>query len=435
MYLVVTLQFVVVLTSADRQISSNLFDAVRDIVETVFTEHNAYNFISIVNESKLSMNQLSIGEMDTDYLFDVILKGNSETSAVYVFDNPRNIENITKVDTIVLIDSVDKLQQIFTQNLVDKFDYNKHFLIVLIDGSCDGAQQIFNFFWEKKIINVKVLDEDKGNGTIYLKSFFPLKSTNCNDVKLRIINRFVDASFETDIKKSFEFKIFDMNNCPIYCATYDCPPAVVMNEAENGTRLFEGTDVKIMRHLAEKLNFDLRFKVPQEGKWGLVHPNGSASGSMKMLLEGNADVIVSYYLMKPIRVRWMAPSVPYDFQNLVFVVPPGRRLTTIEKLYKIFNPFVWLTLTFVIFFLGSIITVINRQSSKTRILILGNDTKIPFLNFISTLLGVADSVKSVHSKTRFVWMLFTIACLILRWVQIQSFREILLDKESLQKHL
>lgn len=63
-------------------------------------------------------------------------------------------------------------------------------------------------FWVMKVINVKVLYtvEDK----VLLTSFYPFNETSCNDVTPKVINRFINGSFEQNIKESFNFEVDNM---------------------------------------------------------------------------------------------------------------------------------------------------------------------------------------------------------------------------------
>lgn len=189
---------------------------------------------------------------------------------------------------------------------------------------------------------------------------------------------------------------------------------VILESTEKGNFQLSGTDVKIVQSISEQLNFNIVYKLSQNGKWGNIYPNGSTTGAIKVLLEGKADMIMGFYLMKQSRMGLMANSVPYDNSPLFFVAPPGRRLSSFRKLFKTFDRFVWFSLAFVLLFLFFIIFVINCQPAEIRIMILGRNVQLQYLNILSTVFGIADSVVMERNVARLFWTLFTLECLIIR---------------------
>lgn len=382
---------------------SKLFPAVNEIYVKVFANHSI-NFAVVSAEKHLEINEISDG------ILQKISRYNT-----YMLRSTNFANYNVRLNSILLTDSVDHFKMIFDSQTRDKFDFKQHFLVILSNGSLKDSENIFKFFWTKKIINVKVLVEQCDS--VLLTTFHPFGVQSCNNVTPIISNRFINNSFVTNIAKSFRFELKNLWNCSINGTTYDTPPMVTYKTSKDGRKILGGSDVKILEAIAKELNFSLQVEIIHEekDKFGLVYENGTATGPIKMILDGETDVIFGYYLVRVDRLKLMESSIAYDHSQLVFVVPPGHRLTPTQKFLRHFIPgpvciifIIFVSLIFVCLF------ITNNLPVNIRIFMFGRDTRIPYLNVVSTILGVADKIISRRNFSRFMWMLFVLQCLFLR---------------------
>lgn len=376
--------------------------AVNEIVKSFTTDHHGYNLVTITESFKAEIEAFC----------SKILKNNSDQITAFV--HHENFVTSLKLNTLVIIDSSNDFMEKFNQTLSERFDFKLQFIIVVVNGTLDDVRSIFQFFWHMKIINVKACLQV--NGSVLLLSYSPFTNTSCDDCSPIVNNRFIGKSFEKKISGSLKFNLNNLKNCSISSATFDTPPNVMMEKTKDGIEMLGGSEVMLIKTLAASLNFDVKIEIlpDSSGKWGKVFKNGTATGATKVILDGKADIIFGNYLLKLSRLTVTDSSIAYVSSPLVFVVPHGSESNAFKKLFRAFETSVWLLFLFSVFVVFVILFIINNQSLEIRLFIFGKNMRIPYLNVVSTILGVGDRVESVRNVSRFFWILFTIVCLVLR---------------------
>lgn len=109
----------------------------------------------------------------------------------------------------------------------------------------------------------------------------------------------------------------------------------------------------------------------------------------------------------------------YTNIDYVVVVPQGREMTFIEKLYKPFKFFLWLTIgIFVTICIVFIITVLYKTSEESRKFLLGSKATTPLWNFTSLILtGSISSGVQIPSRN---FARFMLAMMLFFFVIIHS---------------
>lgn len=91
-------------------------------------------------------------------------------------------------DSLILINSVEKLKKIFTESVDRSFDFQKQFLVALTGASdLSEIKSVFDFFWRKKILDVRILFST--GSSIFLATYHPFTKTSCSDTNPIIINQ------------------------------------------------------------------------------------------------------------------------------------------------------------------------------------------------------------------------------------------------------
>lgn len=133
---------------------------------------------------------------------------------------------------------------------------------------------------------------------------------------------------------------------------------------------------------------------------------GTATHAMKSLLEHKADIIIGDYYLRPARLKFMDASVEYFNTDVVFVIPPGRDLQSLEKLLQPFSRAVWNAFLIFLLFTTAATFVIIRYMK------LGPQSFVIFFDLISILLAVSTPRLPKASAARILLISFVIFCLV-----------------------
>jgi hypothetical protein len=105
----------------------------------------------------------------------------------------------------------------------------------------------------RNIFNVDLIHE---NGeSIDVTTFMPFSQTKCDDMTPRVINRFVNDSFEKNIKETvFPDKFKNLFQCPIKIATYEESLSVIRTKNAHANFTLSGFDIELVEQISKTLN-------------------------------------------------------------------------------------------------------------------------------------------------------------------------------------
>jgi hypothetical protein len=265
------------------------------------------------------------------------------------------------------------------------------FFIVILTGSDETAEQklIFNKAWEKSLYNFDVLIKTNDD-SVRLFTFFPLKKNNCNDTEPTSINEFFNGTWKT--REFFPEKFSNFNRCPVKIGTPEAPLAFSKITHEDGTVDFVGSDAEIVKILEDSMNFTARINSSGElNGWGDIAENGTATGVIRQILNGDSDLLMGYFL-RPIRSLHMKNSDVYFFIPICVFVPPGAPYTSFENLFRPFS-----------------LMLIQD-------LIFENDVKNSFYNLLMIIVGGSMEKLPKKNFPRILVMTFILFCLVMRTI-------------------
>jgi hypothetical protein len=216
----------------------------------------------------------------------------------------------------------------------------------------------------------------------------------------------------------------DLHNCSIkVTVSDDNEPFIFVRTLEGGRQSFSGREIKILRTLSEAMNFHIDFAFI--GAAGFIYGNGSAKGALKALSDGTADLSVSNWWLKPDRLKFFSATSSHSSTHLIFVVPPGRELTMLEKFTFPFEFSLWLMIG-IVFCIGVIVICFVKIQSKTvRNFVFGTGIESPLLNLIAAFIGIAQKKLPGRNFARFLLMMFLIYSLVIRTVYQASFYKLM----------
>lgn len=219
------------------------------------------------------------------------------------------------------------------------FRFNGFFLIVLVDGEILEIHEIFKLMWKIQIFKNVVFENNSGE--VQVKTFKPFNGKNCYDTTPKLINRYKNGKFEKDLKTIYPKKMKNLHKCPIRVSvSNDSEPYIFVRPMKNGSFEFSGDSFEIISTLAKILNFKVNFSYA--GSEGFILDNGTAEGPMKALMDGNADLTINNWWLKSNRLKYFSATVSYSSEKLVLVIPPGKNLSSFEKLAYPFSLTLWI---------------------------------------------------------------------------------------------
>lgn len=267
-------------------------------------------------------------------------------------------------------------------------------MIVVNKITDNESRKIFELLWHKQVYNVVILYESVG-GVVKALGFNSFTPTSCDNVENYEITNFTNL---------FPDKAFNLKGCPIKVHAPVLPPFVIFENKKA-----EGRDIDLIKILANALHFTLNLKVlTHEGAWGMIFENGTATHSIRSLLDSEADIIISEFYLRSIRLKFIEASREYFQTDIVFVIPPGRNLSSIEKLLQPFSKTVRMVLLISLLVLFAIIFLINRVFKVP----MTNQSFGIFFKIFSIIFAVSLPRLPKNSSARLLLVSLTIFCLV-----------------------
>lgn len=326
----------------------------------------------------------------------------------------------TRRNNIFIAEDFQGFLKIYETISNENFFLQGTFSIALVKGEIPEIHEIFKLLWEKQIFKVNVVHEIE-SGEILVKTFMPFNPKSCSDTTPVIISRFKNGKFSS--KNFFPKKVNNLHNCSIRVAvTSFSEPYVFVKKSESGFD-FTGLDVNLIKTLSESLNFYANFNYIED--IGYILENGSAAGSFGLLKNFETDLVISGWMLKASRVKFFDASTSYGSDNMIFVVPPGRDYTSLEKLIYPFESSLWIGVGICFFFGVFIIAVIKTQSKSVQKFVFGSFVTQPFLNLFAGCVGVPQYKLPGRNFARFLLMMFFMYSMVIRTIYQASYYHLL----------
>lgn len=319
-------------------------------------------------------------------------------------------------NSVIFLDKIENFRLYLPGLQPDKYRFSGNFLIILVNGFIGEIEEIFIAMWHKNIYNVYVVYEEANE--VPLITFLPFENASrCGDTSAQVITYYRNGKFDNE-SILFPQKLRNLNQCPIRSATYLDPGCFMRRTLKDGTVEMYGYRYEFMSAIAKSLNYTNDIKIV-DGilPWGVitvVNDTVNATGAFHELLENNSDVAFSEYYLKSSRNRFFDNSYPIYVTPMVFVIPPGRLLGPIEKLFQPFHYVVWIALLTVNAIAVVVILIINHKYKRYKSFVYGKNVRHPLTNMYIAMLGSQQLHLPKRNFARFTLMVYLIFCLILR---------------------
>lgn len=353
------------------------------------------NFIYALENKK----NFELGDLQNAIVKDVF-NGAEIAIRVESADKLKSVKFRPKTCMVIFIDTFNSFLKVLERMTTSIFKFHGYYAIVLTNGKINSTDEIFKRLWEKQIYNVVILFAD--GLAVKALTFYPFNEKKCNDT----------ATVELDISTTgvenlFVEKLKNLNKCPMTVSAPEVEPFVMKNKNNE----FVGRDIDLVKSLAKALNFQL--KLDTSGlplTFGMKLANGSFTGSMKDLLNFDADIAIGDCFLKPSRLIYLDASSSYYNSRIIFVVPPGRKLRSIEKLLQPFSTTVWIILAaFVLITFATIYLLKLKSKNFARNMF---KRRSPYLSLVSIIFGISLPSFPRKSSFRIVWVSFVMFFLV-----------------------
>lgn len=327
-----------------------------------------------------------------------------------------------RINNIIIIRDFGQFVEVYNKISSDQFWFNGIYVVAILNGEASEIAEIFNLFWKIQIYNVFALYQSK-DGTVRAESFDVFKFKKCHQPVPVLVNKFVNGKFSNHFQL-YNRNMKNLHGCPIRVSlSSSSRPFVNLEKAENGSTKFSGEDIRLLETLAETLNFKVEVKFV--GHEGYIFENGSASGPLKALLDGEVDFSISNWWLKMNRFKFFDFSSSYASEHIVFIIPPSRAYTSLENLVYPFTAALWASIL-ICFSIGFfVIFVVSHQSKYLQSFVFGIGVAQPYLNMFAAFIGSSQPKTPTQNFSRFLLMNFLICSLVLRTVYQGSSYEFL----------
>ena len=402
-------------------------------------DNEDYNLATVVlhlinQENNFNRTTINLISSDNSVFKDgalKIIKSLSASVAVRLEDikNIQDIKKRKRFSNVFMIETQEKFSELVGQLSADQFNYDGYFLFVVTNGNITELDTVLLSLWKVYIYNVMVIIKDEDD-CISLVTFVPYRKQHCGHTTPVIVNQFINGSFVKSITNLFSKKFQNLFNCPIRIGAFENPPSVLRKQHANSTYYFIGNDVELMNEISRLMKFrkQFNFAVERSGM-GKVFDNGTSTGTIKKVINGEVDLMMGNLFLTSSRMKFMTNSHSYSSMPLILIVPPGKPLTSFQKLFKPFQATVWYFLLGVFGFGVFAIFIINYQSDNVQRFVFGDGIRYHYMNMLLIIVGGSQSKLPRNNFARSLLMMFLMFCLVQRTLHQGSLYQFLQSDE------
>jgi hypothetical protein len=253
---------------------------------------------------------------------------------------------------------------------------------------------------------------------VYVETFYPFKTGNCNDTKPILINKFSEGKFNKNLN-FYPNKMKSLFNCPIRTLVWPSTPVFINKKSQNGTISHWGRDFSVIKALSESLNFKIDFSFGGEEK--NVSLDKSYEKFFAKLTNNESDLSFSNYFLTEKRVKDFGVSVLYLVNEIIGIIPPGMEWNALEMLIYPFQLNFWCCVICCGLCGLLVIFVASKKSKIVQDFVFGRNVRNPSLNMFIGFIGGSQTILPARNFARFLLMLFLMYSLVIRTIYQGSY--------------
>lgn len=339
-------------------------------------------------------------------------------SMVYKIKNLNKLEQNfleeRKENALIIFNNFEELflRKDILMNLT-KWNARAKYIFFSIHGTDMHLNEFIAALWECYLINSIILSPNRfGNYNIF--TYFPYLSNSTNIEPVLIESC---QTIQHNYISLYPNKIpNDLNGYKIKVRAVVWSPYVLfptnITKNYNNVNIVEGIEIELLKTLAEIANFSVEYSlssIPQD--WGLITPNGSATGSMKALINKDADLAIGSIGPTLERHDFLDYAYCHLQEHITCCVPKAQKASNWRNLLDALHPFVWISIIVMYFVTSMSVWAVSLITPKDHIY---GSLKNAFTYFLSLFLLV--SVKSPNKNSSrllfLLWIIFSLHIII-----------------------
>lgn len=285
------------------------------------------------------------------------------------------------------------------------------------DTAEDTAMEFINELREYKLFKTIIFIYDKFNDVIISYTWRPYSRTNCGGKcdSVYILDRCINSTIY-EFEKQHDMFPSDMKGCPLVAYAvisepYVMPPMRKLTNTsfDDAYEFAKGGEINLVKIISQFTNMSLIVRTSETlENWGVVYPNGTATGAFKVLRNESADLVIGNVEVSTILRKWFNPTVNYLQDEMTLCVPKAGQAATWDNLVIIFQWSTWVATFFSLIIIGLMFHIFYYREHR------GTATKWPtnsLLMTFSMLLGWGATFKPRSPTFRiliFAWLCFSI---------------------------
>ena len=147
-------------------------------------------------------------------------------------------------------------------------------------------------------------------------------------------------------------------------------------------------------------------------------------------MSGKLDGAIGFLSLQPARSKFLTDTRAYTTNHLFLVVPPGKELTAIEKLFKPFTFEVWIVIGALLITAAVVIVALTMFNPKLYNFVIGRNVRNPMQNIIASVIGISLHNQPKRNFARFLLMVFVLYCLVVRSIYQGGLFKVLKTRSS-----
>ncbi|KAH8235583.1 hypothetical protein KR032_003323 [Drosophila birchii] len=327
--------------------------------------------------------------------------------------------------------------ELYLTQLGSPYKRTGNFLLVYTGTEAQPMESIKIMF--RRLLNMYVLNVSvflQRNGSVHVYTYYPYGPHRCQSSLPVFYTAFQELKPGVFglTKPLFPSKLGNMHGCQLVAATFEHRPYVILEDdvgQKGGGRILHGIEGRIVKTLAERMNFSIKLVEPKDKDRGQIRPDGNYTGILKMIVDGEANLTFVCFMYSKARSDLMLPSVSYMSFPIVLCIPSGGSMTPLQRLTRPFRHIIW-TCILGSLLLGLLLIGLLRLKQPPRALrhlVLGRANHRACLGMWNVLLGGLALYHPRRNFARFLLLLWLLQTLVLRAVYTGQLYLLLQDVE------
>ncbi|XP_067682760.1 glutamate receptor ionotropic, kainate 2-like [Haliotis asinina] len=181
-----------------------------------------------------------------------------------------------------------------------------------------------------------LLKKNEADGSYSVQAQLKVLGTSHSGTNVETVG-YIGRDYSVKVKHPLYHANNDVfHNRTLIVGTLEWAPFVI-KKVENGSVKFDGLCIQLLEELAKQLNFSYTLVEPPDREWSRVL-NGSWTGLVKLLIDGEADVVVAPMSVSKSRASAIDFTVPYFYVQSALILskqdPNTNKWLTLLSLFR-----------------------------------------------------------------------------------------------------